>query len=142
MKKFMIKVITSVISYGLLALLIYGSLTDTASLVGVAAAAYWVIVVLGLCVGMLILIVSYVIPGEKDEQKKQKLLAIIQDSVKKRNPILCGISWIFFITIIALLAYSGWVFTAVSYALSALIVKFMFSIARGNVNEITAQSRK
>lgn len=142
MKKFMIKIIGSVFSYGLLALLIYGSFTDTAQLVGVAAAAYWVIVILGLLVGILILAVSYVIPGEKDEQKKQKLLTVIQDAVKKRNPILRGISWIFFITIIALLAYSGWVFTAVSYALSALMVKFMLSIARGNVSEITASSHK
>lgn len=133
MKKFMIKVIGSVFSYGLLALLIYGSLTDTASLVGVAAAAYWVIVILGLLVGILILAVSYVIPGEKDEQKKQKLLTVIQGAVKKRNPFLRGIGWIFFIAITLLLAYSGWVFTAVSYALSVLMVKFMISIARDNV---------
>lgn len=136
MKKFMIKVITSVVSYGLLALLAYGALSDTASLVGVGVAAYWVIIVLGLLVGTLILVVSYAIPGEKDEQKKQKLLTIVQDSVKKRNPILRGIGWIFFIAITLLLAYSGWVFTAVSYALSALIVKLMLSIARDNVKGI------
>ncbi|MDM1841057.1 hypothetical protein [Serratia ureilytica] len=138
MKKFLIKALISSSSYVVLALLAYGSLAGITSLVGVAAAVYWVIIILGLLVGVLISIFSYVIPGEKDEQKKQKLITIVQEAVKKRNPILRGISWIFFIVITLLLAYSGWVFTAVSYALSALIVKFLLSIARDNVKEATS----
>lgn len=138
MKKFLIKALITSSSYVVLALLAYGSLAGITSLVGVAAAVYWVIIVLGLLVGVLISIFSYVIPGEKDEQKKQKLITIVQEAVKKRNPILRGISWIFFIAITLLLAYSGWVFTAVSYALSALIVKFLLSIARDNVKEVTS----
>jgi len=137
-KKFLIKALISSSSYVVLALLAYGSLAGITSLVGVAAAVYWVIIILGLLVGVLISIFSYVIPGEKDEQKKQKLITIVQEAVKKRNPILRGISWIFFIVITLLLAYSGWVFTAVSYALSALIVKFLLSIARDNVKEATS----
>lgn len=137
MKKFMVRVSTSVTSYGLLALLIYGSLTDSASLVGVAAAAYWVIMALGMFVSIITLIVSYAITSEKDEQRKQQWLLSIQGTLKKRNPILRSISWIFFIAIIVLLAYSGWVFTAVSYALSVLMIKFMISIARANVKGLT-----
>jgi hypothetical protein len=133
----MVRVSTSVTSYGLLALLIYGSLTDSASLVGVAAAAYWVIMALGMFVSIITLIVSYAITSEKDEQRKQQWLLSIQGTLKKRNPILRSISWIFFIAIIVLLAYSGWVFTAVSYALSVLMIKFMISIARANVKGLT-----
>ncbi len=139
MKKFLIKALITSSSYVVLALLAYGSLAGITSLVGVAAAVYWVIIILGLLVGVLISIFSYVIPREKDEQKKQKLITIVQEAVKKRNLILRGISWIFFIVITLLLAYSGWVFTAVSYALSALIVKFLLSIARDNVKEATSK---
>ena len=37
---------------------------------------------------------------------------------------------------IVLLAYSGWVFTAVCYALSSLFVRFCMSLARDKVEKL------
>lgn len=138
MKKFLSGVIASVISFALLAVLGYGVATDTKPLVTMAAAAYWVIILLGLVVGTLTLVVSYAVRSEKDEQKKKQGLKMIIDVVKKKNFLCRAIDWICFIAIAGSLSYSGWVFTAVFYVVVALIVKLMLSIARDNVKESTA----
>lgn len=138
MKKFFIGMIASAISYVLLSVLGYGAITDTKSLVTMAAAAYWIIILIGTAVGAIVLIVSYAVRGEKDEQKKQQGLKLINDIVKKKNPLRRAIDWVCFVVIACLLSYSGWVFTAVCYVICALFIKFMLSIARDNVSEITA----
>ncbi|WP_432409807.1 hypothetical protein [Serratia marcescens] len=138
MKKFLSGVIASIISFALLAVLGFGVVTDTKPLVTMAAAAYWVIILLGLVVGVLTLIVSYAVISEKDEQKRQQGLKLIIGVVKKKNLLRRTVDWIYFIVIACSLSYSGWVFTAVCYVVVALIVKLMLSIARDNVKECTA----
>ncbi|WP_421412589.1 hypothetical protein ACOMDM_13565 [Serratia plymuthica] len=138
MKKFFTGMIASIISFALLAVLGYGVVTDNKPLVTMAAAAYWVIILLGLVVGVLTLIVSYAVLSEKDEQKKQQGLRIVTEVVKKKNFLRRAIDWICFIAIAGSLSYSGWIFTAVCYVVVALIIKLMLSIARDNVKESTA----
>ncbi len=138
MKKFLSGVIASIISFSLLAVLGYGVVTDTKPMVTMAAAAYWVVILLGLVVGAITLIVSYAALSEKDEQKRQQGLKLITAVVKRKNLLRRTVDWICFILIACSLSYSGWVFTAVCYVVVALVVRFMLSIARENVKECAA----
>ena len=73
--------------------------------------------------------------ASKLEKQKQKLIELVREATKRRSKVMRGVQWICLVSITMLLAYSGWVFTAVIYVLVGLIVKFFLSIARDNVAE-------
>lgn len=135
MKKFFTKIIANVISFSLLSLLAYASYTGSSSLTNLTVAAYWVIMALGLFIGILLLVLSYAKDHAKSEDEKNKVIELIVAATKKKSIIFRFIDWFCLAAIVALLAYSGWVFTAVFYVMVALIVKLLISIARDNVSE-------
>ncbi|WP_275146199.1 hypothetical protein [Citrobacter portucalensis] len=136
MKKFMTKAVSNIVSYSLLCLLAFGSVTGAKALVSITVAAYWVIILLGLFVGMLILLLSYAIDLVKDEAAKQKVIDAVREAVKRKSKFMRFVDWSCVAAIAVLLAYSGWVFTGVCYVLVALIVKFCLSMARDNVTTL------
>ena len=135
MKKFFTKAIVHVISNGLLCLLAYASYTGSKSLVSISVAAYWVIMFLGLFIGCLVLVLSYAKDHAKDDETKGKVVDLVGEVTKRKSKFSRGIHWLYLALIVALLAYSGWVFTAVFYVLVSLIVKLFISIARDNIND-------
>lgn len=133
MKNLMTKMVVNITNYVLLFLLLYAVLTQTQSLVGLTVAVYWVIMSLGLFIGPLIYILSHAAKSAKDEESRRKALEIIGDSAKKRNVLLRSLGWAELIIISCLLAYSGWIFTAVCYVLTSLYMRLFISMARDNV---------
>lgn len=135
MKSFLTKALTNIGSYALLSLLAYSAIFDNQQLIGISVAAYWVVISLGLFMGALIMVLSVAKDHTRDEAAKQKLIELVREATKRRSKVMRGVQWACLISITMLLAYSGWVFTAVIYVLVGLIVKFFLSIARDNVAE-------
>lgn len=136
MKKFFTSLITSASDYALLIILLYSSMTGVQSLIGLTVAAYWVIMVLAFFVGPLIYILSYAAKSAKDEESRRKALEIVGGIAKKKNLFLRSVGWLKLIIICCLLAYGGWVFTAVSYALMSLYLRLLISLSRDNVIQL------
>ncbi|WP_419058378.1 hypothetical protein [Kluyvera georgiana] len=135
MKSFLTKSLMNIGSYALLSLLAYSAIIDNQQLIGISVAAYWVVIFLGLFMGALIMVLSVAKDHTRDETAKQKLIELVREATKRRSKVMRGVQWVCLVSITMLLAYSGWVFTAVIYVLVGLIVKFFLSIARDNVAE-------
>jgi hypothetical protein len=133
MKKLFTKAIAHVISNGLLCLLAYASYSGSKSLVSISVAAYWVIMFLGLFIGCLMLVLSVAKDYAKDAETKDKAIGLVGEVTKRKSKLSRTLGWIYLCLIVALLAYSGWVFTAVFYVLVSLIVKLLISFARDNI---------
>lgn len=141
MKKFLTKFIGNAVHYGLLFVLAYSSFTTLQSLTGVTAAAYWVIMALALFIGPLIYIVSYAAKSAKDADSRSKALKLVADAAKKKNAFRRTQGWIELIIVSCLLAYAGWVFTAVCYVLSSLWLRLFISMARENITSLEAKDK-
>ncbi|RTX93455.1 hypothetical protein EKS39_20830 [Enterobacter roggenkampii] len=133
MKKFMTKIVSNVINYTLLSLLLFAVFTGAKSLVGVLAAVYWVMISLCFVIGPFFYILSYAAKSAKDEDSRRKALELIGDVAKKKNVLLRVLGWLELIIISCLMAYAGWVFTAVCYVLSSLYLHLFVSLARENI---------
>lgn len=133
MKKFMTKIVINVINYTLLSLLLFAVFTGAKSLVGVLAAVYWVMISLCFVIGPFFYILSYAAKSAKDEDSRRKARELIGDVAKKKNVLLRVLGWLELIIISCLMAYAGWVFTAVCYVLSSLYLRLFVSLARENV---------
>ncbi|EJD3719754.1 hypothetical protein PD335_000930 [Salmonella enterica] len=133
MKKFMTKIVINVINYTLLSLLLFAVFTGAKSLVGVLAAVYWVMISLCFVIGPFFYILSYAAKSAKDEDSRRKARELIGDVAKKKNVLLRVLGWLELIIISCLMAYAGWVFTAVCYVLSSLYLRLFVSLTRENV---------
>lgn len=136
MKKFFTKLITNTTDYALLIILFYSAITGVQSLMGLTAAAYWIVMALAFFVGPLIYILSYATKSAKDEESRRRMLEIIGGIAKKNNPFSRFVGWLKLILICCLLAYSGWIFTGVCYALISLYFRLLISLARDNVIQL------
>lgn len=136
MKKFFTNLITSATDYALLIILLYSAITGVQSLMGLTVAAYWVIMALAFFIGPLIYTLSYAAKSIKDEESRRKALEIVGGIAKKKNLFLRFIGWLKLIMICCLLAYGGWIFTGVCYALMSLYLRLLISLARDNVIQL------
>lgn len=136
MKKFITKLFTSLTHYGLILILLYAVSTGTQSLLGLIAATYWVIMSLGIFIGPLLYILSHAAKNKKDEESGRKAMELVSNAVKKKNAFLRALGWFELIVISCLLAYSGWIFTAVCYVLSSFYLRLFISMARDNIASV------
>lgn len=127
-----------IVSLALLAALLYSVLTGNDGIMSVVASAYWVLLLLAVFVSLIIMAIVGLAGIERDPTKKAKIVKSLEDISKSNGVIKRAYNWLCLVLIASLLAYGGWVFTAVCYAVMALIFKFCTSIARDKVNELSA----
>lgn len=137
MKKFLFKAVGELVSWGGIALLAYSAWVGSNSLAGIAAASYWVVIVLAIFIAVLAYIGVLALSEEKDLEKRKKGLDLLKDTYKRVGFFRKCINWLCLVLIVCLLAYTGWVFTAVSYALIALLFRFVIAIGRDKYEELT-----
>jgi Na+/melibiose symporter-like transporter len=134
MKKFL----CHIVSLALLAALLFSVLTGNDGIMSVVASAYWVLLLLVLLVSAIIMAIVCLAEIERDPAKKAKSIKSLEDISKRNGAIRRAYNWLCLVLVVSLLAYGGWVFTAVCYAVIALIFKLCTSIARDKVNELSA----
>ena len=137
MKKFLIDTLNKILYYALLAALAFGSVTGQSNILNVAATAFWVVVFLGVFGGVLTTFLAHGAEHVTDEKTRQSVLESLRKIVRRKNVVARWWGWCCMVATIALLAYGGWVFTAVCYALSSLFVRFCISLARDKVEKQT-----
>ncbi|KZQ64964.1 hypothetical protein [Klebsiella aerogenes] len=136
MKKFLTDTFSQVIYYGLLVALVFATFTGQNNILSVAAAAFWVVIALGAVIGPLTLFLAYGAGQVSDKKAASDALETVKKITKRKNFVARWWGWVCMVLTIVLLAYSGWVFTAVCYALSSLFVRFCVSLARDKVEKL------
>lgn len=136
MKKFLTDIFSQVIYYGLLVALVFATFTGLNNILSVAAAAFWVFIALGIVIGPLTLILAYGAEQVRHDKSGHEALEAVKRITKRKKVVARWWGWVCMVLTIVLLAYSGWVFTAVCYALSSLFVRFCVSLARDKVEKL------
>lgn len=136
MKKFLTDTFSQVIYYGLLVALVFATFTGQNNILSVAAASFWVVIALGIVLGPLTLILVHGAEQFHNEKSGQEALQAVKRTTKRKNIVARWWGWFCMVLTIVLLAYNGWVFTAVCYALSSLLVRFCVSISRSRVEKM------
>ncbi|EOE8052020.1 hypothetical protein [Klebsiella pneumoniae] len=72
----------------------------------------------------------------RNDKSGHEALEAVKRITRRKNVIARWWGWVCMVLTIVLLAYSGWVFTAVCYALSSLFVRFCVSLARDKVEKL------
>lgn len=143
MKKFITKLMAEIVSVGLVALLAYSVWKGVTSLTAIAATAYWIIIALSMFVGVIACIGIWAIEKELevngDPVKREKLIGSLEATFKKQGFLKKSVNWLNLIIVVCLLAYSGWVFTAVTYVLIALLCKLIISTGREKFESLKQQ---
>ncbi|MCG0458535.1 hypothetical protein L6R44_20955 [Enterobacter cloacae complex sp. ECC445] len=141
MKKFFTSAVAKITFYVLLAVLLFAVMTGASSLLRVVAAAYWVIVLLGAIVGLLALVITFGVEYSKDEKSRREGIEYLKRFAKRKNAIARVWGWFCLVLGASLLAYGGWVFTAVAYVIASLFVRLCCSLARDKVEKLTEKRR-
>lgn len=134
MKKLITGALMSSIYYMVMASMIFGIYTGHSQFVGVSVAAFWLLIVLSIYVGF----ASALTVSSLDLLVGEPLKTTIESlkkSVKKSHIIFRIWGEIRFLTAVVLLAYSGWVFTAVCYVLASLFVRIIASVVRDKLKK-------
>lgn len=118
-----------------MASLVFGIYTGQSQFVGVAAAAFWLLIVLGIFVGCAYGVTASSLDSLADDESRKAAIESLQRFTKKKNIISRVWGWLCFIASVVLLAYSGWVFTAVCYALASLFVRLIASVVRDKLQK-------
>lgn len=132
--------ITHLVTIALLVALLYSVFMEQASITATVVSAYWVVMLLAIFICTITMVTVGLVSTETDPVKKEKLMKHLEVAAKKPGVIKRVYNWICLVLIVGGLAYGGWVFTAVCYAIVALMVRLCFSIARDKTTEIHAAS--
>ncbi|MFZ5272136.1 hypothetical protein [Enterobacter asburiae] len=138
MKKIVISIVIETIRYTILSFLFWGALTGRDNVVNMASAAIWIIIFLSGFSGTITLLVATTAKSMIDQKSRQDAIKYLEGFSKRGNIVVRAWGWVIFIATAILLAYSGWVFTAVCYAMTSLSARFCIAIARNSYAEITA----
>lgn len=130
MKRFLTSFIGNVISWGLLALLAYSAWAGNEAVSKILAVAYWVIIILAIFIAFIATLAARLISREISLKKKMAAIENLRVIFKRQGVVRKTVNWLSLIAIVMLLAYTGWVFTAVIYAFSSLLSRFIISAGR------------
>ncbi|MFZ4219704.1 hypothetical protein ACEV6Q_17865 [Enterobacter ludwigii] len=136
MKKIFIPIVIETIRYTILSFLFWGAITGRDNVVSMASAAIWIIIFLSGFAGTITLLIAIAV--ERMVKNKQDAIKYLEGVSKRGNIVVRTWGWVVFIATAILLAYSGWVFTAVCYAMTSIFARFCIAIARNSHAEITA----
>lgn len=127
------KLLSYIISFSLLAIMAYGALYNNQGTVRAIVATEWIFFVLNLLISVLIFIAIAL------EDSIKVFRDFLISITKKRSITSWVISWLNLIVMTSLLAYSGWMITAVACAVSTLVLWLLTSVghaaAEGNEHE-------
>lgn len=140
MKNFITGALISCIYYIVMASMIFGIYTGQSQFVGIAAAAFWILILFGIFISCVIGAAASALDSLVDETSLRATIQSMQRFSRKRNIIFRLWGWICLISAVALLAYSGWIFTAVCYVLASLFVRLIASVVRDKLAEIAKRS--
>ena len=121
------KLLSYIISFSLLAIMAYGALYNNQGTVRAIVAIKWICFVLSLLTSVLIFIAISL------EDSIKVFRDFLISITKKRSIASWVISWLDLIVMTSLLAYSGWMITAVACAVSTLVVWLLTSVGRAAV---------
>lgn len=139
MKKFLADTASQMAYYTLLLALAFGALAGQKNILGVAVTAFWVVIALEIIIGHLALFLTYGAEHIRDEKSKAESIQTAKKITKRKNFVARWWGWFCMVLTIVLLAYSGWVFTAVCYAISSLFVRLCVSLARDKVEKLESK---
>lgn len=137
MKSFLTGFISNAISWSLLSLLAYAAWTGSDALSRISAVAYWVIIILMVFISIIVTFAAFLISRENNHEKKMAAIQNLRVIFKRSGVLSKIVGWLRLIAIVMLLAYAGWVFTAVSYVLCALFSRFIISVGRDEYEKQT-----
>lgn len=129
----MTKLITSLIgfaiTYLLLAAMVYGNYFSESGVLSVAVFIYWVLIIIAPVAMVLSLVGVFTIPKKPKAERYQAIV----DALKAYKPYgAFKITYSVIVTLIitGLIAYSGYIFTAVVYAISVCFSTFLRAMIR------------
>ena len=125
MKKLIVESFTLVV----IAMLAAGTLLHIPGLITLAVAINWVCIILALPASILMICCS-VMYSNSSGKMKENIGQLLMQSARKKGILKKLYGWADVIATIALLAWSGWLITAVAYCLAVLMMQFAKSILR------------
>ncbi|NTZ48385.1 hypothetical protein FCM30_21860 [Lelliottia aquatilis] len=134
MKKLITGALMSAIFYIVMASMIFGIYTGHSQFVGIAAAAFWILILLGIFISCFIGVAASLLESLVGESLKTTIESLQRFS-RKRHIVIRVWGWGCLIAAVVLLAYSGWIFTAVYYVLASLFVHLVASVVRGKLKK-------
>ncbi|POZ13678.1 hypothetical protein ACB496_12790 [Lelliottia nimipressuralis] len=134
MKKLITGALMSAIFYIVMASMIFGIYTGHSQFVGIAAAAFWILILLGIFISCFIGVAASLLESLVGESLKTTIESLQRFS-RKRHIVIRVWGWGCLIAAVVLLAYSGWIFTAVCYVLASLFVHLVASVVRGKLKK-------
>lgn len=140
MKNFITGAFMSCIYYIVMASMIFGIYTDQSQFVGIAAAAFWILILLGIFISCVVWVSASALASLVDKTSHQEAIQSLQRFSRKRHIIFRLWGWTCLIAAVAMLTYSGWIFTAVCYVLASLFVRLIASVVRDKLDEIEKRS--
>lgn len=138
MKKFLNSVLVSLVTHTILLLLVLSVLTENENLASIAISVNWVLVVLGWLVTVVMVILSFALVDKSWRGDKENILKILIDLTKKKGIFRRFYGWLTFSVAICLMAYTGWVVSAVIYGITSFLFTLGASIARDKIEEYKA----
>ncbi|MDE9691021.1 hypothetical protein L2101_22390 [Citrobacter portucalensis] len=138
MKKFLSSVLGSLVTHTILLLLVLSVLTENENLASIAISVNWVLVVLGWLVTVVMVILSFALVDKSWRGDKENILKILIDLTKKKGIFRRFYGWLTFSVAICLMAYTGWVVSAVIYGITSFLFMLGASIARDKIEEYKA----
>lgn len=136
MKKIIISIFSETLFYALIATLAFASYVGSHSLLNIAAMAYWFVILLGVLGGCLYGFMAFALKYSSNADDRQKTIEALTRFSKKKNTFFRYLSWFHLALIVCLLAYSGWVFTAVCYALASFFTRMCIVLIREELEKL------
>ncbi|MBS6076093.1 MAG: hypothetical protein KIB03_14605 [Citrobacter freundii] len=138
MKKFLSSVLGYVVTHTILLLLVLSVLTENENFASIAISVKWVIIVLGWFITVAMVVLSFALVDESWRGDKENILKILIDLTKKKGVFRRFYSWLTFSVAICLMAYTGWVVSAVVYGITSFLFTLGASISRDKIEEYKA----
>ena len=125
--------LSQALSLGLLVVLWLSILLGMDGLTTVAVTAYWVVIQLGLVLCVVLMVLSSLIVMATDPAKKLKLIQGLDKAAPTIGKAKKAYNWLCLALIVVGLAYGGWIFTAICYAVMGLCVRLCTAIGRDTI---------
>lgn len=118
-----------IFSLTVIAMLVAGTFLQISGLITISVSLNWVCIILAVPASMLMVFCAVMYDKSSGKIKESTEQLLHQSAIKKS--ILAKLyGWLKAITTIVLLAWSGWLVTAIVYCLAVLIMEFAKSIVR------------
>lgn len=136
MKKIIISIFSETLFYALIATLAFALYVGSHSLLNIAAMAYWVVILLGVFMSCVYGFMAFALKYSSNADDREKTVEALTRYSKKKNAFFRYLSWFHLALIVCLLAYGGWVFTAVCYAIASFFARICIVLVRDELEKL------